>query len=141
MGYKERKTLLVMTCGNTPEPLKQAINNYVGHTKNLEVVLWYGRSLKGQENAKAGQRLTPLDVAVEIKECFKDTGIIVFPKEISEPEDFDVCLREFEKFFSTLIPDDYENLIINYTGGTKSMSAAIVHAGLKIGVQILNFIM
>ena len=88
---------------------------------SLTVYLLYGRPLPNQHP-------DPFQVAAEVRQHAENLGLKVQTCEISEPEDLDVCLSEMRSLLQGLSGAD--KVIVNYTGGTKAMSAAIVHAAL-----------
>ncbi|MFA0759219.1 MAG: hypothetical protein NOOUEUKL_001897 [Candidatus Fervidibacter sp.] len=88
---------------------------------SLTVWLLYGRPLPNQHP-------DPFQVAADVRQHAENLGLKVQPCEISEPDDLDVCLGEMRSLLQRL--SSVDKVIVNYTGGTKAMSAAIVHAAL-----------
>jgi len=116
---------LVLTVGTTADPLKKAVEEakMEAGKENASLTVWllYGRPLPDQHP-------DPFQVAADVRQHAENLGLKVQPCEISEPEDLDVCLGEMRSLLQRLSSAD--KVIVNYTGGTKAMSAAIVHAAL-----------
>lgn len=114
---------LFLTAGTTPEPLCEAIDKISEEAKGeaLTVFLLYGRPFKNQHP-------DPFSVAQKVLEHAKSKGISVRPMEIPEPEDLDICLGVIREALAQA--SGFDKIIINYTGGTKAMSAAAVHSAL-----------
>lgn len=121
------KWALVLTVGTTAEPLKKAIKEVKTEAEkegaSLVVLLFYGRPFRDQTP-------DPFQIASEVYSHAKDLGISAQPCEMSQPEDLDVCLKEMTESLQDLV--GFDRIIINYTGGTKAMSAAVVHAALTM---------
>jgi len=109
---------LIITVGTTPDPIIESIKK-----NDVEVVyLVYGRPLSPDQDPN------PFDVAYTVKSRAEALGKRAIPKEVSDPEDVDSCvsvLREVAR-------DTYEfdEVIVNFTGGTKPMSVAAFYVFL-----------
>ncbi len=114
-------TALVLTVGTTPEPLVKAIEEVRGTEPDLVVFLLYGRPF-------AGQQPSPFDVAREVRERAAALGVRAEVREAADPEDYDVCLSAARVLLQEAAGMD--RLVVNFTGGTKPLSAALVHAAL-----------
>jgi CRISPR-associated protein (TIGR02710 family) len=116
---------LVLTVGTTADPLKKAVEEAKAEAEresaSLSVLLLYGRPLPNQHP-------DPFQIAAEVRQHAENLGLKVQPCEISEPEDLDICLGEMRRLLQRI--SNADKVIVNYTGGTKAMSAAIVHAAL-----------
>lgn len=113
-------TALVLSVGTTSEPLKKAVDEVAGEG-DVCVYLIYGRPFSGQYP-------NPFEIAQEVCEYVRGKGIRVEPREVPEPEDFEESLKVARQILGEV--KNYERIIVNYTGGTKAMSAALVHASL-----------
>jgi len=118
------KTALILTVGTTAEPLKKAIEEVRAACPadaELSVLLLYGRPFEGQKP-------DPFEVASEVLEHARAAGIRARPWEIPDPEDLDRCLERVREALREV--SSCERVVANYTGGTKAMTAALVHAAL-----------
>lgn len=115
------KTALIITVGTTAEPILKAIEEVRQESGALRVFLLYGRPLPEQKPS-------PFEVANEAKRKGEEAGATVRLFEAANPEDVDVCLAAMRSIFREAI--DAERVIVNFTGGTKVLAAAAVHAAL-----------
>jgi len=113
-------TALILSVGTTPDPLKKAVDEVAGEG-DVRIYLIYGRPFPDQHP-------DPFRIAQEVREYARGKGIRVEPREVSEPEDFDESLNIARRILGEV--QNCERIIVNYTGGTKAMSAALVHASL-----------
>ncbi|MGB9920452.1 MAG: TIGR02710 family CRISPR-associated CARF protein [Moorellales bacterium] len=120
------KSALILTVGTTAEPLRRALEEVSDLTRPIVVFLVYGRPLPGQHP-------DPFQVAMDITACAQAMELEVRPREISDPEDLDECLRVLRRV--VVEAASAERIIINLTGGTKPMAGALVHAALSEGVS------
>lgn len=112
------KQAILITVGNTVDPILKALEET---GKGATVFLLYGRPFPGQSPS-------PFEVANQAREKGRERGIDVQPREVANPEDLDLCLDEVRKIFKQAA--NAEEWIVNFTGGTKVLSAAAVHAAL-----------
>lgn len=115
-----RRITLIASLGTTPEPVWESIRRAADEGE-VKVYLVYGRPL-GQQPSD------PFTMAAQLKERAQEKGLTVETHEVAAPEDFDGALRQFRQLLRQLEPSD--EVVIDYTGGTKVMSAALVHATL-----------
>lgn len=106
---------MVVTVGTTPEPIIESIKK---NDTNV-VYLVYGRPLS------PAQQPNPFDVAHEAKQRAEEMGKLAIPIEIEDPEDIDSCVSAFRKLAKDAF--EFDEVIVNFTGGTKPMSAAAFH--------------
>jgi len=114
------KTALILSVGTTSEPLKKAVDEVAG-CSDVRVFLLYGRPFPDQHP-------NPFQVAQEVLSHAEGKGIRAETREISEPEDFDKVLEVARSVLREV--QGFDKVIVNYTGGTKAMSAALAHAAL-----------
>jgi len=114
------KAGLFITVGTTAEPLVKAVEEAVNENITF-IYLIYGRPFPDQSP-------NPFDIANEVKQkaCSLNLNVRIF--EIQDPEDFDSCLSTTLQAIKQINEDNIEKLIVNFTGGTKPMSAALVHS-------------
>jgi CRISPR-associated protein (TIGR02710 family) len=130
------KVGLVVTVGTTSDPILKAIREVRSeyHQASLTVVFLYGRPFPGQPSP------TPFDVAYEAQQKAKELQVDAQPMEVPDPEDIDEALRVSRQALQRVAGSDL--VIVNFTGGTKVLSAAVVHAALTerlIGKLILDY--
>lgn len=113
-------TALILSVGTTSDPLKKAIDE-ISNERDVRVYLIYGRPFPGQHP-------DPFQIAQEVRKYAEEKGIRAEPREVAEPEDFEESLSVSRQILREV--QDCERIIVNYTGGTKAMSAALVHASL-----------
>jgi len=123
-----------MTVGTTLDPLKKVIDETEREVSL--VCLIYGRPFPGQQ-------VDPLCVANEVKEYCSRKNLEVRTFEVEEPEDIDSALRKASLALDEVAKAGVERVIVDFTGGTKPMSAALVYAALTklAGVDVeLNYV-
>lgn len=114
-------TALLLTVGTTPDPLVKAVEEQVQQDSTLVVFLLYGRPFPGQDPS-------PFDVAQQVKSRAAQLGVRAEPREVADPEDVDVCLEVARGVLREAAAAD--RVVVDFTGGTKPLSAALVHAAL-----------
>jgi CRISPR-associated protein (TIGR02710 family) len=92
-----------------------------GQDPDLRVFLLYGRPFPGQAPS-------PFDVAVQVKDAAGKLGVAVETREVPDPENLDACLEASRGVLREAAQAD--RVVVDFTGGTKVMSAAVVHAAL-----------
>lgn len=130
------KTALIITVGGTPDPILKAIDEEHKAGEGLVVFLLYGRPFAGQKAP------TPFDVASLAKQRCEEKGISIRLMEVADPEDIDGSLDVVRKTFREVEETNAERVVVNFTGGTKVLSAAVVHAALTeplSGTLILDY--
>ena len=112
---------LILTVGTTADPLLRAVEEQRAQDSDLRVYLLYGRPFPGQDPS-------PFDVANQVREWARNLGVDAEPREAPEPEDIDSCLRVARALLQEVAGAD--RVVVDFTGGTKALSAALVHAAL-----------
>lgn len=115
-----REKTFVITVGNTLEPIRKSIED-IDPVNGINVVLVYGRPFPGQHPS-------PLEVANSIRQFAASKGLAVDTKELEDPEDIDLCFEVLRQVFKA--HSDADEMVVNFTAGTKVMAAAAVHAAL-----------
>ncbi len=106
---------LVITVGTTTSPIIESIMK-----NDVDVVyLVYGRPLSPD------QEPNPFNVAYEARQKAIELNKRAITKEISDPEDIDSCISAFREVVKEV--HEFDEIIVNFTGGTKPMSAAAFH--------------
>jgi CRISPR-associated protein (TIGR02710 family) len=114
-------TYLVLTVGTTADPLLKAVEEHRAQDPDLRVFLLYGCPFPGQDPS-------PFDVAARVKDAAGRLGVPVEIRQIADPEDLDACLQTCRGVLRDVSQTD--RIVVDFTGGTKAMSAAVVHAAL-----------
>ncbi|MDQ7820094.1 MAG: TIGR02710 family CRISPR-associated CARF protein [Armatimonadota bacterium] len=114
-------TALILTVGTTADPLVKAVEEHLRQDPDLVVFLLYGRPFPGQDPS-------PFDVAQQVRSRAAQLGVRAEPREVTDPENLDVCLEAAREVLREAAGND--QVIVNFTGGTKPLSAAVVHAAL-----------
>jgi len=114
-------TVLILTVGTTPDPLLKAVEEQLQQDTELRVYLLYGRPFPGQDPS-------PFDVANQVKERAAGLGVRADPREAPEPEDLDSCLQVARTVLREA--SAAKRVVVDFTGGTKALAAAVVHAAL-----------
>jgi CRISPR-associated protein (TIGR02710 family) len=125
-----RKALLI-SVGGTPNPIAYSINHY----QPAKVIFFASPDSRKQVE----QQIRPL-----VAQLWEDAEIITTP----DPQDLTVCLRvlaeELPKKLDVL-QLAFDEVLVDYTGGTKTMSAAVVLATIDkpvvynyVGGQVRN---
>src|SRR5579884_2329618 len=120
-------TALLVTVGNTADPILKAIEEVLPQGRDVVVYLLYGRPFPEQEPP------TPFDVAHEAQQRAAAAAVPVRLFEVPDPEDIDVALKVCREAFAEAARA--ARVVVNFTGGTKVLSAAVVHAALSAAVQ------
>lgn len=115
------KKAMIVTVGNTADPILKAIEEAHGEGEEVIAFLIYGRPFPGQNPS-------PFDVAYQAKQKAEELGVAVQLLEAEDPEDINACLQISR--IVLLMAAAADCMIVNFTGGTKVLSAAIVHAAL-----------
>lgn len=121
----EKATLeagLIITVGTTAEPLVKAIEEATGENITF-IYLLYGRPFPDQSP-------NPFDIANEVKKKASSLNLNVRTFEIQDPEDFGSCLSTTSHAINQMNENGIRRLVINFTGGTKPMSAALIYSVL-----------
>ncbi|MEJ5297973.1 MAG: TIGR02710 family CRISPR-associated CARF protein [Armatimonadota bacterium] len=114
---------LVATVGNTPAPIVKAVEEVCSEENEVHVFLIYGRPFDGQDPS-------PFDIAMQVADAARSLGATPHtPYQIDNPEELDTCLAVTRQVFSEVA--SFERVVVNFTGGTKPMSAAAVHVALS----------
>lgn len=114
-------TALLLTVGTTSDPLVKAVEEQLQQDSDLVVFLLYGRPFPGQDPS-------PFDVAQQVKDRAAQLGVRADPREVADPENLDVCLEAARGVLREAAVAD--RVVVDFTGGTKPLSAALVHAAL-----------
>ncbi len=125
------KTALVANLGITPEPILKALEAAASEG-SLTLFLAYGRKILDQE-------IPPVAVAEQINERAKQLGVTCLMCELDTPEEFEGSFTFYQRLMETVGRHKPERVIIDVTGGTKVMSAALIHAAITRhgGVEVL----
>ena len=118
------KTALITNLGTTGEPIFKALETAVSEG-GITLFLAYGRKIQDQEKP-------PLAIAEQIEEKAKQLGVDCLMYELETPEDFDGSFAFYQQLMETVSGYKPERVIIDVTGGTKVMSAALIHAALTL---------
>lgn len=116
------KKALIITVGNTADPILKAIKEEYKESGDITVFLLYGRPFPGQKNP------SPFDIANKAKQECEEIGVAVRLFEAADPEDINASLSVARDIYRRAF--DAEQVIVNFTGGTKVLSASVVHAAL-----------
>jgi CRISPR-associated protein (Cas_Cas02710) len=125
------KTVLVANLGVTSEPIIKAFETAIGEG-NLMLFLAYGKKIQDQEEP-------PFVMAQQIDEKAKQQGVTCRIYELETPEEFQGAFSFYHGLMEVVSQRQPEKVIIDVTGGTKVMSAALVHAALtqKWGAEVI----
>ena len=119
---KLQKVALVISAGTTPDPLIKAVEEAT-REGTVSAFLIYGRPFPGQEP-------NPFKVVAQVAKRAEELGIKFQTLEIGNPEDLDDCLKVSSDALRMAEEISPDKTIVDFTGGTKAMSAALVHAAL-----------
>ncbi len=116
------KVALIITVGGTEDPILKAVDEECETGEDVVVFLLYGRPFAGQKAP------TPFDVANLAKQRCEEKGVSIRLIEVADPEDINLSLAVARDIFRQAA--NAERVVVNFTGGTKVLSAAVVHAAL-----------
>ena len=125
------KTALVANLGTTPEPILKALEVAVGDG-NLILFLAYGKKIQDQEKP-------PVIMAEQINERAQQLDMTCLMYELDTPEEFQGAFEFYQRLMEAVGKNQPGRVVIDVTGGTKVMSAALVHAALtqKWGAEVI----
>jgi CRISPR-associated protein (TIGR02710 family) len=116
------KSALVASVGTSPEPVLAGLNAARADGATA-VFLVYGR-------AHPRQQPDPFSTASQVRQTAEERGISVSIYELPAPEDLDSSIDTFRSVFREVAALGVERVIVDFTGGTKVMSAALLLAAL-----------
>jgi len=128
------RVALLITLGTTADPILKVVEEVHREAEELTVFLVFGRPFPGQTPS-------PFDVAHEAKERSEALGAAVRLFEVGDPEDIDRCLAVAREIIREA--GEAQRLVVNFTGGTKPMAAAVVHVALTTpltGELVLDYV-
>ena len=125
------KTALVTNLGTTPEPILKALE-VAAEGGEFTLFLAYGKKIQDQERP-------PVVMAEQIKERTQRLGITCLMYELDTPEEFQGAFAFYQRLVEAVSKNQPGRVVIDVTGGTKVMSAALVHAALtqKWGAEVI----
>jgi hypothetical protein len=125
------KTALVVNIGTTAEPVIKALETAAGEGE-LMLFMAYGRAISDQERI-------PFAVANNISERAKQLGVDCRICELDTPEDFEGSFKFYQNLMDEVSRYDSHRVIVDVTGGTKVMAAAMIHAALnqQWGIEVI----
>ena len=119
-------TALIITVGTTADPILKTVEEARKDGEDVTVYLVYGRPFPGQNPS-------PFEVAAEAKRKATESNVSVQMFEVSDPEDINVGLKVNREVLA--VAAGAGRVIVNFTGGTKVLSAAAVHAALTVPLE------
>ncbi len=122
MSFTENANGLIITVGTTAEPLFKAVEEAANEDITFVYII-YGRPFPNQSP-------NPFDIANEVKKKASSLKLKVQTFEVSDPENFNSCLLTTVQAVKQINIDQINKLTVNFTGGTKPMSGALVHGVL-----------
>ena len=123
------KIAAIINLGTTLDPIKYEIDKLAEeYGCELQVIIAYGKPFSGQYP-------NPFELASEAVKYIRDKGFHAEAKEISEVEDLDKCIYEYRTIIEDLVNKGVSSLVVDYTGGTKVMSAALVYSALTSNIE------
>jgi hypothetical protein len=126
------KTILIANLGTSTEPVIRAIETATTEESPIAIFLVYGREIGNQEKA-------PFSIMSIIEEKAKQSSIGCKVYELDAPEIFEKAFLCYKTVMDDVIKCEPNRVIVDVTGGTKVMAAALTHAVLTrdIGVEIV----
>ena len=115
-------TALVANLGTTAEPVLEALETAAAEGA-LTLFLAYGREISSQKR-------TPFLVASAISERAKQLGVNYRTCELDTPEEWEGSFKFYQHLMDEVKRCMPVRVIVDVTGGTKVMAAAMVHAAL-----------
>ncbi len=116
------KTALLANVGTTAGPIVKALETAAGEGA-LTLFLVYGRAISDQEQ-------TPFSVASMVSERAKQLGANCRTSELDTPEEFEGSFKFYQRLMEEVSRYEPDRVIVDITGGTKVMAAAMIHAAL-----------
>lgn len=119
-------TALLVSVGTTADPILKAVEELRAEDQDVVAYILYGRPFPGQHPS-------PFDVVVAVRQQALTLGVRTETREVADPEDIDVCLEAARSALCEAA--SAPRVVVNYTGGTKALSAAMVHVALTEPLQ------
>lgn len=113
---------LVANVGTTAEPVLKALETAAGEGA-LTLFLAYGQAISDQER-------TPFSVTNTVSERAKQLGANCRIYELDTPEEFEGCFKFYQHLIDDVSRYQPDKVIVDITGGTKVMAAAMTHAAI-----------
>jgi len=118
--------VLLFSVGTSAEPIIKTIEDQLGNEapENLKVILIYGRQI-------GEQKPSPFDIVAQVKEHFSSLPLSFYCSELAQPENIKLAVKNFEEIIlNECLSQEPKELVVDFTGGTKVMSAALFYAAI-----------
>ena len=124
-------TALLVNVGTTAEPINKAIDEVTSESTTT-IFLVYGRAIADQE-------IPPFSIAAAVIERVNQLKIECRTYELDKPENFERAFTFYQDLIDEVISYKPDTIIVDITGGTKIMAAAMTHSVLtrQLGTEII----
>lgn len=135
--------ILLVTVGGSFQPIITAIRSLQpdriifiasnGEKGSKSQVIGEGTPCEVRRGAEVIERLPNIPTQVGLGDRFqKDRDLIL----IQNPDDLSECYPKIRNFIRDLLADPTHEIMADYTGGTKTLSAALVMAAVDCGITL-----
>ena len=135
--------ILFVTVGGSFQPIVTSIRSLQpdrvifiasdGEKGSKSQVIGEGTPCEMRRGAEVLERLPNIPTQIELSDCFEKERDLIL---VQNPDDLKECYTKIHTFICNLQQEANHEIMADYTGGTKSLSAALAMAAVDCGVSL-----